>query len=1359
MNGPTPEPLSEAKQRLLQRYLSGQPAAVATESGIPKRAPGNVVPQSFNQEQVWIHTQIQADQPGYNELVTLHRHGPVDVVILERCLGEIVRRHEIWRTTFDQRDGMPVQIVHDTFPPVPLDVVDLRALPETLRRQTSLNLAAEAARIPFDLTRLPLFHGRLVRLADEEYQLHLTLHHLIMDGVTVFRNFLSELIALYDAFTRGQPSPLPEPALQYADFAVWQRQALNDQSLASDLAYWRRQLSGDLPILSWPNQRPRPAKQTFRGATETLHLPGTVIEPLKSLAERESATLFMALTAGLVALLHRYTGQQDIILGTPSANRTAETEGMFGYFINMLPLRFDLSGSPSYRELLRRTRRVVAEALSHGKIPLLRLLKEVKIPMDLSRNPLFQIVMTLEPVTAPHLSGWDLTQAEVSSGSAKLDLEFRLELRNDGITAPIVYNPDLIEPAMVVQAFRHWETLLRAAVADPDRPIARLPLLTHEERLATGGFAGQSHRSPPAECIPELFRRQAVARPHAEALLCGGHRWTYQDLDRLSDVLAAELQARGITVGGRVGLHLERSPEWVVAALAILKAGAAYVPLLPSWPKPRLGELASGAGVDGVLTASSDPLDWLPPQTWCLSGALRPLPQDPGPSRTVDPGLTPETPAYILFTSGSTGRPKGVLVPHRAVCRLVTGQDYAPFGPGLRCLHLSSPAFDASTFEVWAPLLSGGACVIHPEARLDIDLLERDIHDSRVNCLWLTAGLFNQLIDLRATALTGVTDLLTGGEVISEPHVRKALEALPATRLIHCYGPTETTTFATAGRIPPISEWIPDQPISIGRELVGTRGEILDENGEPVPPGEPGELYIGGDGVALGYVNDEELTAARFVRDPADPSGRLRRYRTGDRVRRLPDGNLVFVGRLDAQIKIRGHRIEPGEIEAVLMSHPSVQQAIVFPQRNAGGTQELIACLQRRPGTTLNAVDLRGHLAARLPEYLMPARFREVDSVPLTPTGKVDRNALAELGGAELVSEATSVAPRTRDEAAIAAVWTEVLGRDSVGVHDNFFEMGGDSLLALRLAARLQTLLNRPVRLADLFARPTVAQFAGTLPGARNTDQGTPTLFRGQRTGTPWIHVPGTFGLEFLTPSLADLIGRHRPVFDGLQYPGLADDSEPLCDVESIATSLVPQVEAVHPQGPLWLSGYSFGGMVAYELARQLTARGRAVECVVLFDTVLPGGLRRRPVPEHARVTLQRIRALPLKRRLEFLLGLAEKKWSDAAAAVRRRRPGGERDPRKRVENASLVAFDAFQPQPYAGRVILLRSLLLTEQETGIWAKRELNGWDDVQHDRFEVLNLPCDHGQVFLDPVAPEVLTAIETLLQVAIPSATPGS
>ena len=1154
MSATTKAPLSDAKRRLLQQYLSGQSssASSATEPAIPRRTSGNVARQSFFQEQVWIHSQIQAERPAYNEVITLHRRGPLDVPVLERCLDEIVRRHEIWRTTFEHRDGQPMQVIHGHGPGVHLPVSDLRALPPDQRLATSRRMATEDAEALFDLGRLPLWRARLIRMDEEHYQLHMTLHQIIMDGATVFRNFMSELVPLYRAFLQGEPSPLQEPKRQYADFAEWQRMRLGDAELAGDLAYWRRKLGGTLPVLEWPNERPRPPVQTFRGATETLLIPAELIEPLKALADRESASLFMALTAGFVALLHRYTGQEDLILGTPAGNRSAETEGMFGYFINMLPLRFDLAGDPSFRELLRQARTVVAEALSHSGIPFVRLLRELDLPKDTSRNPLFHVMLTLEPTIPPLDPGWDLTQSEISCGAAKLDLDLSLESRKDGVAAPLLYNPDLMSAASMHRMFHHWTTLLRGAIEDPDRPISRLPVLTPAERQQLLVTWNETQRPFPSECLPQLFEAQVQRSPDATAVVFDGQTTTYGELNRRANQLAHFLIARGITAESTVALCVDRSADLLVALMAVLKSGAAYVPMDPQFPEARLAMVMEDARCPLVVTQQAYREKFRHSEAHLVLCDAIPNPWDSGPESNPPPVAHGRNLAYVIFTSGSTGRPKGVEIEHRSLVNLLVAMGgEIGFTPTDTLLAVTTISFDIAGLELFLPLIHGATIVLAGSA----DILEGRnlstlITRHRVTVMQATPTAWRLLIQ---SGWPGNPDLraLTGGEALP-PNLAQQLARLTGA-IWNVYGPTETTIWSSIHRVSGNEE----RSVPIGRPIANTQCYILDAHQQPVPTGCPGELYIGGDGVARGYFGRPDLTSERFVALPTVTRNDHPLFRTGDQVQFLESGEIEFLGRLDQQIKLRGYRIELGDIEAALAQNPAVGAAIALVREEAGDT-ELVAFVVPREGRSPSIVELRDGLTERLPAYMVPSRFVLLSSLPLTPNGKVDRKSLANRKEPGVEVPRTVDGPRNDTERELVELWKSLLRRPAVGIHDNFFALGGHSLLAIQVLSRIRAAWSSNVPMRVLFDFPTIAGLAAQRPSqTRASTSDLPPLLPAARTGpvplSPaqerlWfldrlerdstaylmaqvIHLSGPLNIPALERALREIVSRH----DGLR--------------------------------------------------------------------------------------------------------------------------------------------------------------------------------------------------------------------------------
>ncbi|HEX7242267.1 MAG TPA: amino acid adenylation domain-containing protein, partial [Longimicrobiaceae bacterium] len=878
------------------------------------------------------------------------------------------------------------------------------------------------------------------------------------------------------AYREGGASPLAELAVQYADYAVWQREQLTGQVLDRQLAYWKERLAGAPELLELPVDRPRPAVQTHHGAHERALLPAALADRLGELARREGATLFMLLLGAFQVLLGKYAGTDDVVVGSPIAGRTrAETEGLIGFFVNILPLRGDLRGDPGFGELVGRLRAVTLGAYEHQDLPFEKLVEELGIERSMSRTPLVQVVFALHngPAEGLRLTGVEAEMVEVELEAAKFDLTLSLETGEAGLEGRIAYASDLFEAATITRLGEHYRTLLEAVAADPRRRLSELSLLGEAERrqvLVEWNATGAP--LPGDRCVHELFAAQAERTPAAVAVAYGDERITYAELDRRANRLAHLLRARGVGPESRVGVLLERGPRLVVALLATLKAGGAYVPLDPAYPPERLRFMVADAGVELVLTHSSL---WMSHAAGLAAESLRVLLLDEERAAIereradVPPasGVTPEHLAYVIYTSGSTGAPKGTMVPHRGIPGYLDRYADLPAGTRVRWLQYSALSWDALTLELWSPLLRGGCCVLSPaaEAGVSVDALGRAIREGEVTSLWMTAALFNLVVDTAPETLAPLRLLLIGGEQVSVPHVRRALELFPGLRLVNGYGPSECTVFST---VHPVTSTDVDShaaSIPIGR-----------------PVGVGGELYVGGPAVARGYLGRAELTADRFVPDPFAVETGARLYRTGDRVRWLASGELEFLGRVDAQVKIRGFRIEPGEIEAVLRQHDGVADCVVVAREDVPGDRRLVAYVAG--GVETDA--LREHLRGSLPEYMVPAAFVVLDALPLTPNGKLDRKALPAPDLAS--SEEKYVAPRTPAEEVVAGIWAEVLKVERVGVAESFFELGGHSLLAARVVSRVRQVFGVEVPLRALFEGPTVAEMARAVEEMRRAD-------------------------------------------------------------------------------------------------------------------------------------------------------------------------------------------------------------------------------------------------------------------------------
>jgi amino acid adenylation domain-containing protein len=1286
-------------------YLERRPEpGRAARAIIPRRPKAGPAPLSFAQQQIWLHAQRAPDLPLYNEPLTVHRTGPLDVPTLERTLTEIARRHEAWRTTFPMIEGQPVQVVH---PPSPITVplVDLSGLPTGEREAEALRFATADAVRPFDLASGPLLRPILVRLAPDQHRLYLTLHHLIVDGVSLYRVLLPELATLYEALAAGRPSTLPALPVQYADFAAWQRARLDDVALAGDLDYWRGRLA-DLTPLELPTDRPRPPLQSFRGAMHTLALPPDLSRRLRTLAQHEQVTLFMTLLAAFSILLHRYTGQEDLVVGTVTGGRQVpEVERLLGFFANPMALRMDLGGEPTGREVLRRVRDVALDALTHDAAPFERVVNALRPGHDPSRNPLFPVVFALEAPMAGTHPGWALTHLDVDTGTSKFDLYLELDDRPQGIIGRFVYQTDLFEAATIARMAGHYRTLLEALADDPGRPLGALPLLSEGERRELLAFgSGRRATYPAAATVHEVFERRAADAPDAVALIFDDQRLTYGELNRRANRLARRLRAQGVGPDTLVAVCLERSLELVVSILATLKAGGAYLPLDPAYPSEFLRTILEDSRPIAIVTdrrlASRLPPDGPGQLSLDREWAALATGDDTNPAAAGGADHL----AYVMYTSGSTGRPKGVMIPHRGVLRLVFGQDYARFAADRTFLHLAPTAFDASTFELWGALLHGARCVLVPGSVPSPTALAAAIREHGVTTLWLTASLFNGLMDEAPEMLRGLEELLIGGEALSLPHVRRAFERLPGIRIANGYGPTENTTFTCCYPIPG-----PPEPtatsIPIGRPIANTEVCVVDRRGQQVPIGVPGELLVGGAGLARGYLGRPDLTAEKFVPDRFSGRAGPRLYRTGDLVRWRPDGLLEFLGRLDEQVKVRGYRIEPGEVEAVLGQHPDVRElAVTAREETPGAGKALVAYVVPRPGPRLEPAELRAFLRQKLPPHMIPSAFVMMEALPLTSSGKVDRRALPAVER-ERAGGAGFIGPRDPLEGQLAELWEELLGVHPVGAADDFFDLGGHSLLALRMTQQLASRFGVSLPLAALHAHPTVEQLAALLRRQETAAVQAPmvtTHVNGARR--PFFFFHGDLnGGGFYCLRLARRLGPQQPLY--VIHP-LGRDGQPMpTTIEAMADAHLASLRAVQPRGPYRLGGYCNGGLMAWEIAQRLERTGEPVELLVLIAAT--------PDTRYAAVQrllrgLGRGLGLPAERPLDWfarfravMSELASLAPAARPALLLRKLLKLSRGARGRVTGASLpdfadTTFDRYYravmgycPRPYGGSVVL----------------------------------------------------------------------
>jgi len=1071
--------LSPEKRALLMKKLQEKSQQQAKKFAIPKRENQQEYPMSFAQERMWFLYQWDPSSPSYNISAAARCQGKLNVKILQQCLNEIIRRHEVLRAAFVTEDERPKQMV---LPELSLDIplIDLSHLLKSEQEARSIQLATEDAQTPFDISRPPLLRASLLRLGPEEHIVLFTMHHIISDGWSI-GVLIRELMTLYHAFSAGKPSPLDELSIQYADFAVWQKSWLQGELLDNQIAYWKKQLAGSPPILDLPTDRPRPAYVTYRGAHQAFTFSRELLDGLKALSKEMNVTLFTTLLAAFNVLLYRYSRQEDISVGTPIANRTrAELEDLIGFFVNTLVMRSDLSGNPSFRELVKRVNDMAMEAYAHQDVPFEMLVSELHPERDMSHTPFFQVMFALQDARQEALQTPELkiSLIETESGTAKFDMILFAEERKDGLRIALEYNVDLFNHDTISRMAGHFHTLLRGIVHQPDQSIDHLPLMTPKEERTVVLDWNQTRRDYPRDCcVNQLFEAQVDRTPDATAVIFGEKQISYRELNERANQLAHYLQKLGVQPDDFVAIIMERSLDMIVATLGILKAGAVYVPLDTAYPKPRMAFMLEDTQVPVILTQKqlkNNLPDYqahviVMDEEWeriALESISNPIIERSAKSI-----------AYVMYTSGSTGRPKGVAVPHQAINRLVLNTDYVTIEPTDRIAQAANASFDAATFEIWGALLTGATLVgITKDVVLSTYEFVKELREKGISILFLTTALFNQIANEIPDAFRTLKQVSFGGEACDPNSVRKVVRAAPPKELLNVYGPTENTTFSTWYLIKDVPEGA--HTIPIGRAIANSTIYVLDKNLRPVPVGVPGELYCGGDGLAQQYYNRPDLTAEKFIPDPFSHEPGARLYRTGDLVKWLPDGNIEFMGRIDQQVKIRGFRIELGEIESLLRNHPGLQDAAVIAREDQPGVKRLVAYVVPDEDHPATNAELRSYLLEKLPEYMVPGIFMRMEALPINPNGKLDRKALPVPDQSRPELERAYVTPRTKFEAALAKMWQEILGIEQVGIYDNFFELGGNSLQAAVFVNKLQKAFGEAVHVRSIFLAPTIAEFS-----------------------------------------------------------------------------------------------------------------------------------------------------------------------------------------------------------------------------------------------------------------------------------------
>ncbi|MEG4576129.1 amino acid adenylation domain-containing protein [Microcoleus sp. N3A4] len=1329
------------------------------------------VPATESQKEIWIAVQMGDEANcAYNESMCLRLQGNLDVESLRLSIQELVQRHEALRTTFSP-DGSTLCIASS----IELDIpaIDLSIVDDRDRESKLGHLRREEVDRHFNLVRGPLFRSQIIKLQEQEHIVILTGHHIICDGWS-WGILFPDLGAIYSARQQGLAANLPQPE-SFIEYAISQEVNSTTAEIIEAEKYWLEQFSGTIPVLDLPTDRARPALRTYQGSREDWELNPDVVANLKRLGKKAGCSFFTTLFAAFEAFMYRLCGQEDLVVGMPAAGQlVGGKDKLAGHCVSLLPLRTRINEEQSFRDYLRSRRTAILDALDCQQLTFGTLVKKLAMPRDFSRIPLVPVTFNLDVQLTEDQLNFEGFKAEVFSNprtSENFEWAVNASETKNKLVLECQYNTNLFDAATIRRRMAEFEVLLEGIVANPEYPLKNLPILTAAERQQLlVEWNNTQTNYPESACIHQLFEVQAEQTPDAVAVVFGEQQLTYHQLNCRANQLAHYLQTLGAGPEVLAGICLDRSMDAIVSLLAVLKAGSAYLPLDPAYPKERLDFMLSDAQISVLLTQQHlvEKLPDCGAKIICLDAAQ----QEIDAQSEINPAnlANADNLAYVMYTSGSTGKPKGVCVVHRGVVRLVKDTNFASLTAAEVFLQLAPISFDASTLEIWGALLNGAQLAVFPAGSPSLAELGEAIRLYNVTILWLTAGLFHLMVDDRIEDLKGVRQLLAGGDVLSVPHVQKLLREVPNCKLINGYGPTENTTFTCCAPIDSASQI--SNSVPIGRAIANTQVYIVDRHLQPVPIGVPGELYTGGAGLARGYLNRPDLTAERFIPNPFNDfrlpildfrlgnagekleiaqsqeasnhpkSNRL--YKTGDLARYLPDGNIEYLGRTDNQVKIRGFRIEVGEIEAVLAGHPDVSQAAIAVQLDASGNKCLAAYAVSRPGQILAAGTLRGFLQERLPDYMIPAGFVFLDALPLNPNGKVDRRALAsqkwQSSGAA-PNEIIAVAPRDKFEIQVTKIWEKVLGINSMGIRDNFFEVGGHSLLAARLLAEIEKVFDKKLPLSAIFQSPTVEQLANILrePEWSSPSPSMVVIQPGTGSYKPplfCIHVLGR-GLEFYRP-LMNYLERSQAVL-GLSTQIMDEKLAPPNRVKDLATYYIQEMRTFQPHGPYFLLGVSFGGTVAFEMARQLHDLGEKVALLGLLDTYGPdafNNLSEIKKSERAMKVLRLTPAVFLEKAKSNLNGKIESltdiqwrmlcKWYRATG-----RPLPiylENFTHRELNHQALRDYVA---GVYPGRASIFKAV---ESAVAFGADREL-GWGGVITGGIEVYDIPSDHLGMLKEP------------------------
>ena len=1315
---------------------------------VPRDQP---LPLSYSQQRMWLMYRLAPEGTAYNMPFASRQMGPLNKSALRRTIDAICSRHEAFRTTFAMTGDGPVQVVSPFRPPHWVEV-DLSRLSGEQRWEEAARLVKREVNQPFDLEKGPLAKFLLIEVEPEDHVLVLTMHHIIGDQWS-FGVIGSEFAFFYNAFCQGETPSAKPLLLQYADYAVWERRCLTDDRLSTQSDYWQKSLAG-LSRLSLPTDYPRPVMQTFNGSHCMLELPASLHERLKQFSAERNTTVFMTLLACFQILLSRYSGQSDVAVGSPIANRTQfAVESIIGSFVNTLVLRTDLSGNPTFGEMLERVRETALGAYANQDFPFDKLVETMHSSRDHSSAPLVQVLFNLAnaPIGEITVQGLSWVPFEVETGAAQFDLSLTIETEI-ARKAYLTFNTDLFERQTAERMLGQYNVLLHSALANPTARISELSILTAPERTQLLQDWNRTHEDyPQFECFPQMFEGQVERTPDAVALSMGREALRYGELNARANQLARHLRALDVRPGVVVGICLERSIEMVIALMAVLKAGGAYVPLDPEYPRERLRFMAEDAAVAIVLTSEglSDRFDARACRMLCLDREQKRIAQEV--DHNLPPTATSQDLVYILYTSGSTGQPKGVEISHRALVNFLYSMRQKP-GCSAQDVMVSvtTLSFDIAGLELYVPLLVGARVEIVSRAvAMDGWKLRTRCEAVQPTIMQATPATWRMLIEAGWVGGDRLT-VLCGGEALPPDLAAALLDRSAA--LWNMYGPTETTIWSTIEKVERA-----DQEISIGRPIANTEVYILDQFLKPVPVGVSGELYIGGHGVARGYRSRPELTKERFVPHPFSTEPHARLYRTGDLVRYRPDGRIVHLGRLDQQVKIRGFRIELGEIEAVLSRHPAVRQAVVTAREDQHGLKQLVAYLVCQEGPAPSPTELRSFVRTALPDYMTPSFFVFLEAMPLTANNKVDVRALP-VPIPSLSDGLVYVGPRDQMEVQLTALWQQVLENPKIGIHDNFFDLGGHSLKAAQLFFLLEQVYGRHLPLATLFQAPTIAELASIL----SREQWMPpwqSLVAIQPSGTavPMFMVPGVGGNVLIFARLARLLGLDQPLY-GLQARGLDGKEAPFTSVPEMASHYIAEIHALRLQGPYILAGVCTGGLIAYEMAQQLLEQGEAVTLIVM-DTWHPTSYRPYRHTWSMRLWLPLFIWWRTMGNIHTLLHMPMKDWRPFIQRKRKRLLSFLRNRTtedelfvefqvERVMRSTRQAVARYAVRKYPGRIL---NIVASKRDVARTVKDTRHVWEELGGNGTQTLHIPAaDSGLLLTPPYLGELSEHLQSFLAV---------